>query len=252
MGPDIAYSFYDLHFSDPAKAAAQGILLRYRFTDGEFGFASMSAWPHAGDETLAAKLEHLTRNPRLEPHWSWACLDAELRRKKHAALPSETQLPDSHWHLRNEDLLNPRRWAELIGRGHRCWKLKISPSFVETFPLRELAEFARSNGVKLRLDANGSYTSLSELETLFAMLGPVDVIDFFEDPSAKEELWVEIRQIWAVPLASDWIRPAYGEFDLSVYKPSRDADFDGQGEFVITTAFDHPLGLNYTAYRSVQ
>ena len=252
MGPNIAYSLYDLYFRDHSKAAADGALLRYRFANGAFGFASMSAWPHAGDKTLAAKLEHLRMNPRLEPQWSWASLDAELRRKQHAALPPETQLPDSHWHLRSEDLLNPRRWPELIARGHRYWKLKISPSLVETFPLRELAEFAMTHGVKIRLDANGSYKLLSELESLFTMFGKVDVIDFFEDPSTKEELWVEIRRIWEVPLASDWIRPAHGEFDLSVYKPSRDADFDRRKEFVITTAFDHPLGLNYTAYRCVR
>lgn len=252
MAPDIACGFYYLHFSDPTKAAAEGALLRYRFADLSFGYASMSAWPQAGDETLAEKLKHLKRNPSMEPQWSWAFLDAELRREGRAALPSGTQVPDSHWHLRSDDLANPDRWPELVAQGHRYWKLKISPSLVESLPLRELAEFARSNDVKLRLDANGSYMSRSELELLFAALGEVDVIDFFEDPSTKEELWVEIRQTWGVPVASDWIRPAHDEFDLSVYKPSRDANFDERKEFVITTAFDHPLGLNYTAYRSIQ
>jgi hypothetical protein len=250
MSPKLSCHLYELTFNDSNKAGAQGALLRYDFNRAIVGYASLPAWPQLGDHTLDKKLQGLARNPHTEPQWSWARLDAEMRQKKIPALPTGTVLPLSHWHLRADDSRDPQRWHELVSRGYLCWKLKLNPSILGDLPLRPLARFASENSVKLRLDGNGSFHSLQELDSLFEMLSPNSVIELFEDPSTDCELWPEIESRWGITLASDWI--CSGRSHLAVYKPTRDPSVPQDGDFTITTAFDHPLGLNYTAFESLR
>ena len=248
----IWYNLYGLRFRDSGKGEAQGALLKYCFSNGATGYASLSAWPQAGDRSLSEKLTHLKENSRLEPLWSWASLDAQLREEKRPALPIGSRLPKSHWHMRGEDLRSPERWITLAAAGHSYWKLKVAPSMVENLPLLEMAKFAQAHSVKLRLDGNGAFATIAEVESLLSPLTAMNVIDFFEDPSADRKLWAEIKRVWTVDLAADWFCSRDYSCDLVIYKPTRDASVPDGKDFVITTAFDHPLGLNYTSYRSLQ
>jgi hypothetical protein len=252
MTTAIWYHRYDLRFRDSGKDEAQGALLKYCFSNGEIGYASLSAWPQAGDRGLAEKLNHLKENPRLEPLWSWASLDAQLRKETRPALPIGSRLPESHWHMRGEDLRSPMRWIKLAAAGHSYWKLKVAPSTVAQLPLLEMAKFAQAHSVKLRLDGNGAFASIAEVEALLSPLAEMNVIDFFEDPSVDAKLWAEIKRVWRVSLAADWYCSRDYSCDLVIHKPTRDAFVPDGMDFAITTAFDHPLGLNYTCYRSLQ
>ncbi|HEY1768740.1 MAG TPA: hypothetical protein VGG02_00615 [Chthoniobacterales bacterium] len=252
MATAIGYHFYDLQFRESAREKAHGALLRYAFDDGRVGFASLPAWPQLGDLSVSEKLRGLRADPRLEPQWSWALLDAKLRAENKPALPNDTILPASHLHLWGDDLKLVSRWEEFVRRGERCWKIKISPSSLRTFPLADLARFACDHAVKLRLDANGSFNSRDEIDALFEMIAEPAIVDFFEDPSADEKLWGFTAETFGVALASDWIHPTDYDPDLTIYKPTRDPAPNETKHFVVTTAFDHSLGLNFTAWRSLE
>lgn len=252
MAIKVAYHLYAPRFQHAAQTEAEGALLRYKFADDSVGFASLPAWPQFGDRNLTRKLADIKDNFRLEPQWSWAVLDASLRKEGKAALPASIPLPPTHWHLQADDLQDSRRWSDLLARGYKHWKLKVSPLSLESLPLREMAQFADENSVKLRLDANGSFTSRAQCDRLCAVINQINVIDFIEDPSANEELWAHLRTSWGCELACDWIHPRGFDCDLYIYKPTRDSDAPREKDFVITTAFDHPIGLNYTAYKSAQ
>ncbi len=251
MSAGLWYHLYGLRFGS-SDDRAQGALLKYCFDNDLVGFASLSAWPRAGDRTLDEKLKDLRNNPSMEPQWSWASLDAQWRAEKRPALPIESHFPQSHWHMRGADLRNPERWAELVAGGYYYWKVKVAPSSFEAIPIAKIAKFAHANSVKLRLDGNGAFGSIAELESFVSPLAEMRAIDFFEDPSQDSNLWAEIKRRWGIRLAADWLCSRDYPCDLVIHKPSRDASVPDERDFVITTSFDHPLGLNYTAYRSLQ
>lgn len=197
-------------------APREGALLR---VDG--GFADVHPWPELGDAFLDEQLALLargetTRLTRASLHW--ASVDADARRRG-VSLFAGLTIPLSHWS-------GPE-----------------PPSGFDTVKIKGVMPVPEH--VRIRIDFNARLTPL-EFESIAATL-PRERIDFIEDPCPYDEaLWRSLRSRTGLRLALDRFE---GVADVLVHKPALSAAFPVfDGEVVVTSYMDHPVGQFFAAY----
>jgi O-succinylbenzoate synthase len=99
--------------------------------------------------------------------------------------------------------------------------------------------------VRMRIDFNATLTP-EEFVRIAATL-PAERIDFIEDPCPYDvETWRGLRQRTNLRLALDRFA---GIADVLVHKPALSAEFPSfDGEIVVTSYMDHPVGQFGAAY----
>jgi o-succinylbenzoate synthase len=197
-----------------------GALLR---TGG--GYADVHPWPELGDAPLDEQLALLargetTRLTRASLHWT--AVDAEAR-KRGVSLFEGLTIPESHWPGSDP------------------------PDGFDTVKIKGVQPVPEH--VRVRIDFNARLTAEEFLrvadrlpETL-----PKERIDFIEDPCPYDaDTWRELRARTGLRLALDRFS---GEADLLVHKPALSAEFPSfDGEIVVTSYMDHPVGQFFAAY----
>lgn len=197
-------------------AVRHGALVR---VDG--GFADVHPWPELGDAPLEEQLALLargetTRLTRAALHW--AHVDAAARRRGVSLFEGLT-IPLSHWS--GDD----------------------PPSAFDTVKTKGVMRVPER--VRIRIDFNARLTPsefVRAAETL-----PKERIDFVEDPCPYDEaLWRSLREQTGLRLALDRFD---GIADVLVHKPALQTSFpDFEGEVVVTSYMDHPVGQFFAAY----
>ena len=196
--------------------ARRGALIRV-----DDGFADVHPWPELGDGPLDEQLALLGRGKttaltRASLHW--ARVDGDARRRGVSLFDGLT-IPLSHW-PGNEP---PERFDTIKVKG--------------VMPLPQ--------GVRVRIDFNARLSAdefLRIAETL-----PKAQIDFIEDPCPyDEQTWQDLRERTGLRLALDRFT---GDADVLVHKPALHATFPVfNGEVVVTSYMDHPVGQYFAAY----
>ena len=199
----------------------EGVLIRA----GD-GFADVHPWPELGDASVDEQLALLARgetSPLTRASLHLAQLDADARRRGVSLFEGLT-IPESHWPGSDP----PEEFDTVKLKG------------VSTIPPR----------VRLRIDFNATLTAeefLRIAETL-----PRDRIDFIEDPCAFEErTWSDLRERTRLRLALDraTAQPPNRATDVLIHKPALNDTFPQfEGEIVVTTYMDHPVGQFGAAY----
>lgn len=197
----------------PSRA---GALLR---VDG--GFADVHPWPELGDAPLDEQLALLARGEttaltRASLHW--ARVDAEARARGVSLFEGLT-IPLSHWPGGDP------------------------PAAFDTVKTKGIVPVP--DRVRIRVDFNARLTAaefMAVAETL-----PRERIDFIEDPCPYDELvWADLRERTGLRLALDRFE---GVADVLVHKPALQTAFPRfNGEVVVTSYMDHPVGQLFAAY----
>lgn len=185
------------------------------------GFADLHPWPEFGDETLDEQLARLAKGeltPLLRGTLHLARLDREAREKGRSLFEGLT-IPLSHW-----------PGAE-------------PPDGFDTVKLKSTARIPPD--VRIRIDFNATLTS-DEFVRIAEEL-PRERIDFIEDPVRYGPAeWRSLRAVTGLRLALDlsWTgEQPHSSFDVLVHKPARNPDWpDFEGEIVVTSYMDHPVG----------
>ena len=192
-----------------------GALLRF----GD-GFADLHPWPELGDPPLDEQLAVLSRGGttrQIAASMRLAAADADARRRG-VSLFAGLTIPASHWPGSDP------------------------PAEFDTAKVKGAAGLP--DRVRLRIDFNLTLSPQAFL-SLAASL-PRERIDFVEDPCPYDPAtWRELRLQSGIPLALDRVTPAAGEagFDLLVHKPALEVEFPRfEGEIVVTSYMDHPVG----------
>jgi o-succinylbenzoate synthase len=194
----------------------RGALLR---VDG--GYADVHPWPELGDAPLDEQLALLARGETTQltrASLHWASVDADARRRGVSLFEGLT-IPESHWPGADP----PDGFDTVKTKG------------VQAVP----------EHVRIRIDFNARLTAeefLRVAETL-----PRERIDFIEDPCPYDAAtWRELRVRSGLRLALDRFA---GEADVLVHKPALSAELPGfDGELVVTSYMDHPVGQFFAAY----
>jgi o-succinylbenzoate synthase len=99
--------------------------------------------------------------------------------------------------------------------------------------------------VRIRIDFNAALTS-GEFVRIAETL-PKERVDFIEDPCPYDPAtWRELRERTGLRLALDRFP---GQADVLVHKPALSGDFPSfDGEIVVTSYMDHPVGQFGAAY----
>ena len=197
-------------------APREGALLRV-----EGGFADVHPWPELGDAPLDEQLALLGRGQTTQltrASLHWARVDAEARTRG-VSLFEGVAIPLSHW-SGNEP---PPEFDTVKTKG--------------VLPVPER--------VRIRIDFNARLTPgefVRVAETL-----PRDRIDFVEDPCEYDErVWARLRRETGLRLALDRFE---GAADVLVHKPALQTSFPAfDGEVVVTSYMDHPVGQSFAAY----
>ncbi len=198
------------------EGSREGALLR-----ADNGFADVHPWPELGDLPLDAQLALLARGeltPLTRASLRFASLDAGARARGVSLFDGLT-IPESHW-PGNEP---PPEFDTVKLKG------------VQPVPER----------VRIRIDFNATLTA-EEFLGIAATL-PRERIDFIEDPCPYDAaVWRELRTRTQLRLAVDRFA---GEADVLVHKPALNAEFPSfDGEIVVTSYMDHPVGQCFAAY----
>lgn len=172
------------------------------------GFADIHPWPELGDPPLDEQLKNIETLPALH----YARVDAEARARGVSLFEGLT-IPESHWP--GDDPPEAFDTVKLKG--------------VESIPER----------VRLRIDFNATLTP-DEFARIAATL-PRERVDFIEDPCPElSGLRTDLR------IARD---RAHGPADVLIHKPALSAAFPSfDGEIVVTSYMDHPVGQFHAAY----
>jgi O-succinylbenzoate synthase len=172
------------------------------------GFADIHPWPELGDAPLDEQLAHIEASPALHH----ARVDAEARARGVSLFDGLT-IPESHWPGDNP----PPAFDTVKLKG------------IESIPPR----------VHLRIDFNATLTP-DEFARIAETL-PHDRIDFIEDPCPDlSDLRTGLR------IARDRAR---GPADVLIHKPALSTEFPMfDGEIVVTSYMDHPIGQFHAAY----
>lgn len=193
-----------------------GALIR---VDG--GFADVHPWPELGDEPLDEQLALLARGEtttltRASLHW--ARTDAEARARGVSLFEGLT-VPLSHWPGNDP------------------------PEGFDTIKTKGVVPVPKT--VRVRIDFNARLSAdefLRVAETL-----PNAQIDFIEDPCPYDEMvWRQLRERTGLRFALDRFE---GIADVLVHKPALHSTFPCfDGEVVVTSYMDHPVGQFFAAY----
>jgi o-succinylbenzoate synthase len=197
--------------------ARRGALLR---VDGG-GYADVHPWPELGDAPLEEQLALLARGETTQltrASLHWAAVDADARRRGVSLFEGLT-IPESHW-----------PGADPPG----------GFDTVKTKGVQPVPEC-----VRIRIDFNARLTAEEFLQVAETL--PKERIDFVEDPCPYDAaVWRELRERTGLRLALDRFA---GEADVLVHKPALGADFPSfDGEIVVTSYMDHPVGQFFAAY----
>lgn len=197
----------------------QGALLRV----GD-GFADVHPWPELGDAPLDEQLALLSRGETTaltRCSLRFAALDAAARREGRSLFDGLT-IPLSHWSGAHPPA------------GFDTAKVKCGRDFAA----RDLHA-----GLRLRLDFNAALTAEE-----FARL-ELPAVDFVEDPCPYDPIaWQRLRQQKRVRLALDRGSASAG-VDVLVFKPAVQSEWPPfDGEIVVTSYLDHPVGQFFAAY----
>jgi o-succinylbenzoate synthase len=203
----------------------EGALLRVGDELGD-GFADVHPWPELGDLPLNAQLGLLARGQTTaitRASLELARLDGDARRRG-VSLFDGLAIPESHW-----PGADPPDAFDAA-------KLKT----IDVIPPR----------VRLRLDFNATLdaeTFVRIAETL-----PRERIDFVEDPCIYDaDRWRMLGERTGLRLAFDRAGAprSSGAFTVLVHKPARGFVLPGfDGELVVTSSMDHPVGQFGAAY----
>ena len=171
------------------------------------GFADIHPWPELGDEPLEEQLKHVETLPALH----YARVDGEARRRGVSLFDGLT-IPESHWPGADP------------------------PDGFDTVKLKSIDPIPPD--VRLRFDFNATLTP-DEFARIAETL-PRERVDFIEDPCADlSEVRTDLR------IARD---RAHGPADVLIHKPALSADFPAfDGEIVVTSYMDHPVGQFHAA-----
>jgi len=200
-----------------SAGARHGALLR-----AYDGYADIHPWPELGDTTLDEQLARLARGettPLTRASLHHAQVDGRARTYG-ASLFAGLTIPESHWPGDNP------------------------PPAFDTVKLKGVSSIPPR--VRLRIDFNATLTP-DEFVRVAGIL-PHDRIDFIEDPVPYDELtWLELRQRTKLRLALD--RDEGIAADVLVHKPALSGEFPQfDGEIVVTSYMDHPVGQFHAAY----
>lgn len=206
-----------------AEGARRGALLRV----GD-GFADLHPWPELGDLPLDEQLSLLASGrPTAQALASleMAAIDERARLESRSLFEGLT-IPNSHW----PGIDPPAEFDTVKVKG------------VQRFP----------EGKRLRLDFNASMTAADVLQVARDL--PKESIDFVEDPCPYDDAsWRRLREETGLRLALDLAAGAgvqtASSFDVLVHKPAlglKRIAFDG--EIVVTTYMDHPIGQFFAAW----
>lgn len=188
------------------------------------GFADVHPWPELGDATLDEQLALLARGETTSLtrcSLRFAALDAAARRDGRSLFEGLT-IPLSHW-----------------SGAH-------PPAAFDTAKVkcgRDLDVHALPEGVRLRLDFNAALTAEEFLKV------PLPRVEFVEDPCPYDAAaWQRIRQERDLRLALDR-GTASERVDVLVYKPAVQSQWPAfDGEIVVTSYMDHPVGQLFAAH----
>lgn len=200
----------------PSGVMRHGALIRVND-----GYADVHPWPELGDEPLDRQLALLAlgkTTPLTRASLHYAALDADARRRG-VSLFADLTIPESHW-PGNEP---PPEFDTVKTKG------------VLPVPDR----------VRIRIDFNASLSAAEFLHVSETL--PKERIDFIEDPCPYDaKTWRELRERTRLRLALDRFT---GEADVLVHKPALSAEFPRfDGEVVVTSYMDHPVGQFFAAY----
>lgn len=181
----------------------------------ETGFADLHPWPELGDLTTDEQLARLARGELTEQTRAslhLAGIDGEARTRGKSLFEGLT-IPDSHWPGSDP------------------------PVGFDTVKIKGVVPVP--SHVRMRIDFNASLTPNGFLRMAPAL--PADRIDFVEDPCPYDRAtWRELRAATGLRLALDRFE---GEADVLVHKPALRAEFPSfEGEIVVTSYLDHPVG----------
>jgi O-succinylbenzoate synthase len=210
---------FDVHrytLRRPNGVTRQGALIRV-----DEGYADVHPWPELGDEPLETQLALLAMGkttPLTRASLHLASLDRDARRRGVSLFEGLT-IPESHW-PGNEP---PDGFDTVKTKG--------------VLPVPE--------HVRIRIDFNASLSAdefVRVAETL-----PKERVDFIEDPCPYDRnTWRTLRECTQLRLALDRF---VGEADVLVHKPALSAEFPSfNGEIVVTSYMDHPIGQFGAAY----
>lgn len=194
----------------------RGALLRV-----DDGIADLHPWPELGDLELEQQLGLLQRGtptPQTAASLQYAALDGAARRAGRSLFEG-LEIPLSHWSGREP------------------------PDGFDTVKVKGLVEV--DPRFRVRIDFNARLTA-EEFLALVPRL-PRERLDFVEDPCPYDEAtWSELRRATGVRLALD---RSEGVADVLVHKPALSAAFPAfDGEVVVTSYLDHPVGVLSAAY----
>lgn len=197
-------------------AARRGALIRV-----DDGFADVHPWPELGDADLDQQLALLARGeltPLTRASLHWARVDADARRRGVSLFEGLT-IPESHWS--GSDPL---------------------PGF-DTVKVKGVMPVP--DHVRIRIDFNARLSAEEFLRVAESL--PKERIDFIEDPCPYDEaLWRDLSARTGLRLALDRFA---GVADVLVHKPALHAEFPSfNGEVVVTSYMDHPVGQFFAAY----
>lgn len=194
----------------------QGALMR---VDG--GFADVHPWPELGDAPLDEQLALLARGEttaltRASLHW--ARVDAEARARGVSLFEGLT-IPLSHWS--GDD----------------------PPAAFDTVKTKGVVPVPEH--VRIRIDFNARLTAAEFIDVARTL--PRERIDFIEDPCPYDQtVWADLRERTGLRLALDRFE---GAADVLVHKPALQLAFPQfNGEIVVTSYMDHPVGQFFAAY----
>jgi O-succinylbenzoate synthase len=205
-----------------SAGARKGALLRMRTDSGAEGFADLHPWPELGDLSLETQLAMLARGEttaQSRASLQLANVDAEARARGVSLFDGLT-IPESHWPGNDP------------------------PDGFDTVKIKEVMPVP--DHVRVRIDFNGSLTA-KEFQEIAETL-PRERIDFVEDPCPYDpRTWSSLRETTGLRLALDLaagdriVTP--GTFDVLVHKPALRTDWpSAEGEIVVTSYMDHPIG----------
>lgn len=181
----------------------------------------MHPWPELGDAPLDEQLALLARGettPLTGASLHWARVDAEARARG-VSLFAGLEIPLSHW-SGNEP-----------------------PAGFDTVKIKGVMPVPEH--VRIRIDFNARLSPeefVRVAETL-----PRERIDFIEDPCPYDAaVWQSLRERTGLRLALDRFE---GDADVLVHKPALHTSFPSfDGEVVVTSYMDHPVGQFFAAY----
>ena len=207
---------YTLVPRNRSAAARYGALLR---VDG--GFADVHPWPELGDAPLDEQLALLARGETTQltrASLHWARVDRDARRGGVSLFDGLT-IPLSHW----------------SGDDPTAAFDTVKTKGVMTVP----------EHVRIRIDFNARLTPAEFVRVAEGL--PKERIDFIEDPCPYDvALWTSLREQTGLRLALDRFE---GVADVLVHKPALQTSFPRfDGEVVVTSYMDHPVGQCFAAY----